>query len=85
MLTYILAPLALLGAWDICKRIKQKLFVWKISRDARKYRPYPYDGTSPMVQRFQYLAGIRGDLYTTYSRNSLRERFNRVRSTCYST
>jgi hypothetical protein len=68
-------------ASGVCqKRIKQKLLVWKIERDNRKYRPYGYDATSPMVQRFQYLAGIRGDLYTTtYSQSTLRDRFNRVR------
>lgn len=83
MLTYILIPLAIIGLVDIYKWIGEKLFVWKISRDSKKFRPYPYDTESPFVQRFQYLAGIRGDLYTTYSRSSLRDRFNRVRATGY--
>jgi len=38
---------------------------------------------SPMVKRFQYLAGITNSYED--ERGYLRQRFNRIRSTCYST
>jgi len=52
------------------EKIKDRLFSKKLNSP---YSELPYDPNSLMVQRFQTLAGIRG-------RNSLRDRFNRVRA-----
>jgi hypothetical protein len=64
----IAAALIAVYFW-VQEKIKDHFFHKRLNSPASEL---PYNPNSPMVIRFQTLAGIRG-------RNSLRDRFNRVR------
>lgn len=80
-LFYIMIPFALFGVFTLaCLAVDRGVFVRKIAQEPfDPIKHYGYDPDSPMVVKFQILAGIK-PMYA--SRKSLRERFNRVRMGC---